>query len=219
MLTIATLVMAPVALAAPVDNVKMTRAYEADQVHAYALEARMEEGGQDAAIDAEIVFKVKKKTDVGAEVSMSVRKFTMKSGGTDTGSTGPEEISSPFDAQGLPHVMRTESEAWVYILTALAGFVPGKEVELGKEFGVSWESKDKALSVSGKGTASEAEEQEGAKAYKLEYDVEVKPGQDTPGMVKLTSFITRDGMLPIKADGSVSVESASIKFKIKRLKS
>lgn len=219
MLTLVSLALASSALAMPVDEAKLARTYAADQVLAYAIEARVDEGGQDVSIDAEVVFKVKKTTDAGAEVAMSVRKFAMVSNGSDTGSQGPEEMVSPFDKLGLPHVMSTQNEAWIYILTAMAGFVPGKEVELGKDFGVSWQSNDKALSISGKGKASEVDEPDGVKAYKLEYDVEVKPGEETPGQVKIATFVNKEGSLPIRGEGSVNVDNATIKFKVKRLKS
>ena len=84
---------------------------------------------------------------------MSVRKFSIKQNGADAGSSGPEEVVSPFDALGMPHVMITNQESWVYILASLAGLVPGKEVEVGSGFDLKWESRDKTLSATGKGKA------------------------------------------------------------------
>lgn len=212
--------LAPVAHA-PIDTLKLARTYKAGESLVYALNAKAEFGGQAMEIRSEIVFKVQKADEKGAEVSMSVRKFSILRDGADAGQAGPEEMISAFDAMGMPHVMSTENESWVYILTSFAGLVPGKDVELGSGFNVKWESKDKSLSASGKGKAAELVDHEGAKAVKLEYELEVHPGHEGKGHVKCTTLVAQDGATPISCNGSVRVEGdeGQIKFTVTRLKS
>lgn len=212
--------LAPVAHA-PIDTLKLARTYKTGDSFIYSLNAKAEFGGQAMEIRSEIVFKVKKADEKGAELSMSVRKFSMLDNGTDAGHAGPEEMISAFDAMGMPHVMSTQNESWVYILASFAGLVPGKDVELGNGFDIKWESKDKALSTTGKGKATELVDHEGAKAVKIEYDLEVKPGEEGSGHVKCTTLVAQDGATPISCDGTVNVQGdqGQIKFTVKRLKS
>lgn len=207
--------------AIPIDALKLIRTYKSGEAIAYSLNAKAEVGGQTMEVRSEIVFKVKKADEKGAELSMSVRKFTVLENGADAGKTGPDELTSEFDVMGMPHVMSTSNEAWVYILASLAGLVPGKDVELGSGFDVKWASKDKALTATGKGKAVEVVEHEGAKAVKLEYDLEVRPGEDSTGHVKCVTLVAQDGVSPISCEGTVKVENdeGTITFDVKRLKS
>jgi hypothetical protein len=214
--TLAALALAPYSFSAPDDKLNLVRTFAAGETQAYALRAEME--GMSMVIDAEIVFKVKKASEGDAEVAMSVRKFAMSREGNDAGQDGPNEIVAPFDKYGMPHVMQTEGEAWVYILTAMSGFVPAKEIETGKSFPVSWESKDKAFKATGNGKLAEIVEHDGEKAARIEYDVEVKPGDDNAGHVKYKLLIGIDGSKPISAEGTVGVQDQTIKFSVKRLK-
>jgi hypothetical protein len=119
---------------------------------------------------------------------------------------------------GMPHAMSTENEAWVYMLTSLAGLVPGKETGVGDGFGIDWKSKDNFLSTTGKGKAVEVVELDGVKAVKLDYDLEVKPGTESPGMIKATTYVRQEDANPISTEGTVKVEQMEIRFKVKRLK-
>ena len=211
----------PAVSATPIDALKLIRTYKSGESYAYSLNAKAEMGSQTMEIRSEIVFKVKKADEKGAELTMSVRKFTLLENGADAGRSGPDELTSEFDVMGMPHVMSTSNESWVYILASLAGLVPGKDVELGTGFDVKWTSKDKALTANGKGKAVEVVEHEGAKAVKLEYDLEVKPGEDSTGHVKCVTLVAQDGASPISCDGTVKVENdeGKITFTVKRLKS
>lgn len=218
---LAAVALMPTVSGTPIDTLKLVRSYKAGDSYAYSLNAKAEMGGQTMEIRSEIVFKVKKADEKGAELTMSVRKFTLLENGADAGKSGPEELLSPFDLMGMPSVMSTSNEAWVFILASLAGLVPGKEVELGSGFDVKWESRDKALTANGKGKATEVVEHEGAKAVKLEYDFEIKPGEDSTGHVKCVTLVAQDGVTPISCDGTVKVENdeGTITFSVKRLKS
>jgi hypothetical protein len=211
---------APIAHA-PIDTLKLARSYKAGDTFAYSVDAKAEMGGQTMEIRSEVVFKVKKADEKGAELSMSVRKFSMMQNGSDAGHEGPGEMTSAFDAMGMPHVMSTQNESWVYILASFAGLVPGKDVELGNGFDIKWESKDKVLTTTGKGKATELVDHEGAKAVKIEYDLDVHPGEESTGHVKCTTLVAQDGITPISCKGTVNVEGddGQIKFTVTRLKS
>ncbi len=210
--------MSPAAMTAPVENVKLVRSYKSGETQTYSLHVEMEANGASMGIDAQILFKIGKTTDEGATATLSVRDYKMKHDGADTGSAAPEEMESPLDRLGMLHVMSVENEAWVYILAALAGFVPGKETEVGSGFDIKWESKDKVFAVGGKGKLLEIVEHEGVKAAKLDYDLEVKPGTQSPGQVKCKTLVAIDGVSPLMSEGSVTVDGGTIKFTVKKLK-
>ena len=218
MLTFAALALAPAAWTAPLDIVKLVRSYKMDEVQTYAIDVDADAGGQEMKLKTEVVFKIKKSSEDGADISMSVQKFNMTAGGNDTGSSGPGEMSSPFDKFGMPHVMATNNESWVYILASMAGLVPGKEVSLGETWDVNWASKDGELTSKGKGKAVELVERDGQKCVKIEYTLEIKPHDEDAGNVKCTTFVAQDTSAPVACDGTVDVDGGTIKFKVKRVK-
>lgn len=212
----AALTLAPTSLNGSIDQLNLSRTYKADETHAYVLHVEMEEMG--VSIDTEVFFKVKKTSDGSAELSMAARNFSMKREGNDTGDTGPEEMLSSFDKHGLPQIMKTENESWVYVLAALSGFVPGREVEVGNGFDVRWAATDKSYTVNGKGKLIEVVDHEDAKAARMEYSLEITPSDDHTGYVKVRSLLETSTGRGISAEGTVEVENQRMKFTVKRLK-
>lgn len=203
---------------APVENVKLTRKYAADESHTFALNSQMTGNGAEVTIDAEIVFKVQRLNEKGAQLSMSAPKFKMVMDGEDTGQTGPDALLSDFNSEGIPEVMSTQDYAWIYILAASAGFAPKGEVAVGKPFQVEWDSKDKSSSVKGTGKLTELLEKDGKKVAKIEYELEVSPNDPTPGKVRCVTYLEQGTAAPISCEGTVEVEGGMIKFNVKRTK-
>lgn len=213
------LVLAPSSMGAfPAESVKLARTFVEGEAQVFSVKASMDAGTGALALDAEVVFKVKKLIDGGAQIAMSAQKYSSKMDGSDTGEAGPDELMSDFTSNGWPHVMSTENFAWIYILAAAAGVVPDKEVEVGKSFEIDWTSKDKSSSAKGKGKLTELVELNGKKAAKIEYEVDVSPSDPTPGRVKCITYVDRATSAPISCEGTVEVESAAIKFSVKRIK-
>lgn len=213
------LVLAPAILGAlPAESVKLSRTFAEGETHVFHVKASMDAGGAALELDAEVVFKVKKLIEGGAQVAMSTQKYSSKMDGGDMGESGPEELVSDFTANGWPHVMSTDNFAWIYILAAASGVVPEKEVEVGKSFEIDWTSKDKANRAKGTGKLSELVEKDGKKAAKIDYEVDVSPADPTPGHVKCTTYVDRTTSAPIACDGTVTVDTGTIKFSVKRIK-
>jgi hypothetical protein len=209
----------PAAHFAPADSVKLARAYKEGELQAYSVVAKLDANGSAVDLKTDVLFKVRKSDDKGAEIAMSVRNFSILREGADVGAPSPDELLARFESIGLPRSMTTENESWVYILAAMAGMVPGKEVETGKDFEVKWETTDKTVAVNGTGKLLELVEHEGAKAAKLGYSVEFAPAGQSPGLVKCTTLVSQDGQTPISCEGTVEIGSgeALIKFSVKRL--
>lgn len=205
-------------LTAPVDKTKWARTYAENETQTYEIKATMEGGGAKLDLTAEVVFKVKTKTSKGANLAMSTSKFTILMDGSDAGASGPDELFSEFRGDGIPQLMSTENYAWIYILAASCGIVPTEEVEVGKSFNIDWKADDRTSSVKGSGKLAEWVEREGKKAGRIEYQLEVNPSDPTPGVVKCSTFVDRESGAPIACEGSVDVDSGSIKFSVKRLK-
>lgn len=201
-----------------VESIKLARTFEVGETQVYAVTAKMDADGSILDLKANVTFKIKKKTDDGGQVSMSVTDFSSTMNGDNMGESGPEEIVSDVQASGWPQVMSTEGFAWIYILAAAAGIVPDKEVEVGKSFTIDWAAKDKTSTAKGTGKVAEFVEKEGKKAVKIEYDVAVSPSDPNPGQVKCTTFVDRLTAAPIACEGTVTVEGGEIKFTVKRLK-
>lgn len=200
------------------DRANWIRQFADNESQTFEVKATMGGDGASLELAAEVVFKVKGKTSKGASIAMSAPKFELKMDGSDAGQTGPDELTSEFHGDGIPHVMSTENFAWIYILAASSGMVPAREIEMGKSFTIDWSSADKACTVKGSGKLLEWVEKDGKKAAKIAYELDVSPSDPTPGHVKCETFVERETGAPIACEGSVDVNGQIIKYTVKRLK-
>ncbi|MCH8274478.1 MAG: hypothetical protein IH851_06795 [Armatimonadetes bacterium] len=200
-------------------SILLKRVYEAKETDRYTITADIAEGGQEFSIIAELTVTTKKVFEDGAaDVRFEETKMSIVIGGQEMEDELHFPIQVKCDLHGMPAMLDVEEEGRSFVVFAITGFVPAKEVKVGDKFKVQWTSPDKNASVTGNGKLTEMTEIGGRKVAKLEYEVEAYPNTEDPGYLKFTSYVDVENGKLVKAEGSVSTEEMEASFKITLVK-
>jgi hypothetical protein len=200
--------------APPADSVKLVRAFLAGDDATYSLKVTAKAGDEDIEASGDVQMKVDKVLDGGkAALTCTLRNVKVLFGGTPM-EMPVEPFSANWDAMNMPDRLTTQGVEWMYMLIALSSLLPGKDVEIGKDFEVSWENNDRTCSVKGKGKVLEIVDGDGGKFAKVQYDLTVLPeNEPEPGTVKTLAEIRVDGGKLIRCEGTVAVVSEGLEMK------
>lgn len=206
-----TLTLLPTALAAEPIDLKHT--FVADQTRTYTMKANAALG-QEIVVTGEIALKLGELKEPGAKAELSMPDFGIMIDGSDAGGMvgTPEALSTELDKFGMPAELRTQNAEFLFVLFAVANYLPSESIEVGGEFKVDWKTADKSLTVTGKGELVELTEKDGRQVAKLRKRLNVSPDPESPGDLDMACEVWADTGELISANGSITIESGEVTF-------
>lgn len=193
--------LALVVLSAAAGPVNLSRTFTEGASRTYEISATDKSNG--ARLDGKLTLKALAATKDG-KTSIQLSGAASMTGPNGQSQDQNLDLKSIMDAQGMPAELSVEGGDVVATMLCLASYLPAKEVEVGKDFPVEWKSGDRELT--GVGTLKAVEDKDGLKIAVIAYKTTFKPGDETPGTLKLESrFDLSTGAL-LSCEGKVEVE-------------
>ncbi len=200
-----------VVLMAGADPIDLSRTLEEGSTRTYTVSALDKERG--ASLEGKLTIKALSATKAG-KTSIQVTGRSSMTGPNGDTQEDEFDVKTSVDLRGMPEELSVESNQVVATLLCLAGYVPGKPVDIGKEFDIDWKSGEKSLT--GKGTLTLIEEKDGVKIATVKQKSTFKPGDDAPGELELVSLIEAKTGVLISCSGKVVIEGqATLEVNIK----
>lgn len=196
------------------DKVDLKHTYTADTNTAYKFAGKLEDSGQEIEFKGTFNVKLTKPNDDGSIASeLEIKDFELLMNGSPGPDMGMTPFTTTLDKHGMPAEVRVNQAELIFTLFGTSNFLPASEIEVGSEYKIEWAAKDKSGTVKGKGTLVEVKEEDGKKVNVVKTEVEMTPGEETPGKFVITSqFWQSNGQL-LRAEGKIEIESGVVSFK------
>jgi len=192
-----------IAGAAGPDAVTLARTFTEGKTATYQVSAV--DKSRDMKLESKLTLSVSGKTADGkTPVGVKSPSVTMSIGG-NVASEDPIELKMNFDSHGMPLELTVQNGDAAVAMLAIAGYLPGTDVEVGKSFPIEWQQGE--IRLNGSGSLEKVEEKDGRKVATVKIKAELTPGSETPGVIETLSTIDlADGSL-VESNGKVTIEN------------
>jgi hypothetical protein len=209
--SVALLVSSAAALPAGQEKASLQHKYVKGAKDSYRMTAKIDQGGQEATLTIDFQIVIQKVTETGeADFEFKIDKIE--------GMPEPDEsgITGRFDKMGLPQAMESQGAGPILAIFSLAGYLPGGEVEVGKDFNIDWKAISGAATIKGKGTLKSMTSGDNALAD-IDYTAVLEDGPNTTVNLSIKSKIALTGGRLVSASGTADLTDMKASFKIERL--
>lgn len=185
------------------DTASLARTFNDGKAVTYQVSAL--DKARDLKLESKLTLTVTGKTTDGkTQVNVKSPAVTVSMAG-NVASEDPLDSKLTFDTHGMPLELSVQNQDSVVAMLAIAGYLPGSDVEVGKTYPIKWESGE--MRLAGQGSLEKVEEIAGRKLATVKIRAELIPGSDTPGVLETTSTIDlADGSL-VESNGKVTIEN------------
>jgi len=95
----------------------------------------------------------------------------------------------------------------MYAVFAVSSYLPADSVAPGKDFPVSWTSKDTTFTIMGTGTYVGLEDLAGKKVARVKYKLNVHPGSDTDATIDSKALFDAETGKLVSGEGKIVIGS------------
>lgn len=197
-----------------VEPVRLAHTFAVDQADSYWFKAKVE-GSMDIEVSSELNVKITAVLDDGtADAEIAMTKMELMINGSPMDSS-LEPLKTKLDKFGMPLESDTSEAGVLYALFGACNYLPGSEVEIGKDFPIDWANKDSSATLKGSGQLTELKEKDGKQiaVVKLTGELQTPNGGSPSNLTSTCEFWLDSGQM-VKAEGRLAIEAGDVSFSI-----